>query len=389
MGGLHSRAPWGWSWTWTCVSVGLVGWSAATFSSVKQIRSVSDQQRRVSEPENVSNYILGPYLWPTDAIRHPGNCLACLNAWQLRQKEGCFAGLSGQLDSIQEMVSSWTVWSGFLASTDFPIFSLSIRINRRKKGGHLETPAHYADRTKEIEDLGEGSQELTNDYCVPGTVLDTVCTSSHVIFTTILGCGGCSSLSTEEKNEVRSVQIIYFKSLSMQLSWSSNQFSYFHFYHMPLARVILAPSTASRLYNINFYSKSEGELFISWGIANIDILSLLLLWAMLLWQEVDPLISSEPCLLWFNSTSSPLILLLLQTFFPELQDTASNLWCLFWTSHFDSWAKQRGFRTKSRATPTSPASTAPLALLSQSSSTQWALLRCCPIWSLICWSLSL
>ena len=48
---------------------------------------------------------------------------------------------------------------------------------------------------------------------------------------------------------------------------------------------------------------------------------------MLHWQEVDPLISSEPCLVWFKSTSSPLILLLLQICVPVLQ--ASNFVCPF------------------------------------------------------------
>lgn len=48
---------------------------------------------------------------------------------------------------------------------------------------------------------------------------------------------------------------------------------------------------------------------------------------MLYWQEVDPLISFEPCLLWFKSTSSPLILLLLQIFVPVLQ--ASKFLCPF------------------------------------------------------------
>ena len=65
-----------------------------------------------------------------------------------------------------------------------------------------------------IQEVGEVCQQLANGYYVPGTVLDALCTSSHVTFTTILGGSSCSSLSTNEKNEAQSAQMIHFKSLS-------------------------------------------------------------------------------------------------------------------------------------------------------------------------------
>lgn len=69
-----------------------------SFSSVKQIPSVSDKQRPVLEPESVLNYILGPLLWLTDAIRYPGKQLGLS---QCLIKEVGWGLLCGPL---------WTTW---------------------------------------------------------------------------------------------------------------------------------------------------------------------------------------------------------------------------------------------------------------------------------------
>lgn len=84
------------------------------------------------------------------------------------------------------MVSSWILWHEFPECIGFPIL-LSIDTQQGKERGESETSAHCVDRTKKIE-VGKKSQELTNDYYVTGTVLDALSTS-HVIFTTILGGG--------------------------------------------------------------------------------------------------------------------------------------------------------------------------------------------------------
>lgn len=79
------------------------------------------------------------------------------------------------------------------------------------------------------------------------------------------------------------------------------------------------------IWDLNmFFSKAELILSLGVEIINNEILSLLFLWAMFCWQEADPHILSEPCLVWFMSISSPLILLL-QMFFPEWQIAASKL----------------------------------------------------------------
>lgn len=53
----------------------------------------------------------------------------------------------------------------------------------------------------------------------------------------------------------------YFKSLSKHLCWSTKQLSCFLLY-MPLGRVILVLSTASRLDHTGFYSKAKIYLFV-------------------------------------------------------------------------------------------------------------------------------
>lgn len=87
------------------------------------------------------------------------------------------------------MVSSWILWHEFPETSGFPLL-LPIKNKQRKERGHLETPAHCVDTPKKTE-VGKGSQQLTNGYHVPGSLLDALGTSSHVIFTTILGGGRC------------------------------------------------------------------------------------------------------------------------------------------------------------------------------------------------------
>lgn len=81
----------------------------------------------------------------------------------------------------------------------------------------------------------------------------------------------------------------YFKLLSKQLSWRSKQLSYFLPNHISLGRVILVASTSSRLDHTIFFFlfQSRGRIICNLvRIANIEILSLLLPWVTLLWQEM-------------------------------------------------------------------------------------------------------
>lgn len=100
----------------------------------------------------------------------------------------------------------------------FPSY-YQLRINRGHKGGIwrlLHTMLIGLKKKKKKTEVGRGSQQLTNGYYVPGTLLDALGTSSHVIFTIILGGGSCFLLSKDENHGVQRAQMMYFRSLSKQ-----------------------------------------------------------------------------------------------------------------------------------------------------------------------------